>query len=133
MFSYVQACASACVNVHMSACAHEGGHKYQIIWNWKQKDRHLGNGMSLLKLQNPSPVTHSSNEAIQVLSQTRTLTETKSSNMKPIRSILLKTATRTMQICMVLFNYILNLSFPLIFLQEKKLYILKICFAFIFY
>lgn len=118
----MQTCVSACVNMHVSACALGGGHRYQTIWSWKQKERYTGNGMKSLKCWSPCLVTHLLQQAhTPNPSQTCTPTETKSSNMKPVGTILLKTATRNIPLCIFPFNHIPNFSFFLVFL--------KFCFA----
>lgn len=106
-------CRHVCLRVWkfpwVSACTHRRDRWYHIPWSWRQKERHIGNGRNLLKLQSPSPVT-SSKTTPPNPSQTLTPIGTKSSNRKSIGNFLLKTATKTIPICTFLFIYILSWS-----------------------
>lgn len=99
----------------------------------------LGMAWSLLKCRSPSLVTHLLQQGhTPNPSQTCIPTETKSSNMKPIGTTLLKTATKNIPLCIFPFNYILNCSFfpsfPLgrncIFLSSALHCLLLIIFSF---
>lgn len=92
-----------------------GGHRFQIPWRQRQKDT-SGNMWVFWNLK-AHPQWHTSSNKTNSC-RTFTPTENKSSNMKSVGTILLKTTTKSIPTCMFSFNCIFSCcsflpSFPL--------------------